>query len=439
MKKNFPLGLSESVVREISALKKEPKWMLDYRLKAYDHFLKHELPSWGPDLDALDFQQIKYYAYAGEKKGSWDDVPADVKKTFDDLGVPEMERKYLAGLTTQYESEAIYHKLKERWQALGILFEDTDTGLKKHEKCFKEYFGKLIPYTDNKFAALNSAVWSGGTFMYIPPGVYVGMPIQTYFRINTERMGQFERTLIIVDEGAEAHYIEGCTAPQYMTNSLHSAVVEVYLKKGATFRYTTLQNWSKNIYNLVTKRAVVDENGRMEWVDCNLGSKVTMKYPATVLKGDDSFGKLLSLNLSGSDQVIDAGGKMIHLGQKTKSVIHSKSISRKGGIATYRGIVKMGETAKDSRSSVKCESLLLEDGAKAYSYPTDQVQNKSSIIEHEASVSKLSEDQMNYLRSRGLTEQAAVNMIVSGFSGTLTAELPMEYAVELERLLEVKG
>ncbi|MBD3329857.1 Fe-S cluster assembly protein SufB [Candidatus Dojkabacteria bacterium] len=438
-KKQFPKGLSEKTVREISKIKDEPDWMLKVRLEAYHYFEDHYDHKWGPDLSALNFDKIKYYAYAGEKKNTWEEVPSEIKDTFDQLGIPEVERKYLAGLTTQYESEAIYHNLKERWQSLGILFEDTDTALKKYPEHFKEYFGKLIPYTDNKFAALNTAVWSGGTVIYVPRGVQLPMPVQTYFRINTEQMGQFERTLIIAEEESNIHYIEGCTAPQYMTNSLHSAVVEIFLKKTAQVRYTTIQNWSKNIYNLVTKRAIAEEKAVMEWVDCNIGSKVTMKYPSVILKGDNSKAYLLSMNLADSDQNIDAGGKMLHIGENSTSIIDSKSISRKNGISTYRGTVNISEKAKNARSFINCESLLIDDESVAFSYPIDQTSNSSSTIEHEASVSKISRDQLLYLQSRGLSKREATQLIVSGFISPIVEQLPTEYAIELERLIELSN
>lgn len=432
----FPKGLSELTVMEISKLKNEPKWMLESRLKAYEHFINRKQPNWGPDLSDLNFQDIKYYAYAGESKDNWEDVPSEVKATFDKLGVPEIEQKYLAGLTTQYESEAIYHRLKEKWQSMGIIFEDTDTALKKYPNYFKEYFGKLIPHTDNKYSALNTAVWSGGTFIYVPKGVKLWMPVQTYFRVNTEQMGQFERTLIIADEGSEIHYIEGCTAPQYMTNSLHCAVVEIFVKKNAKLRYTTIQNWSKNIYNLVTKRAITEDNAIMEWVDCNIGSKVTMKYPAVILKGDNSHGELLSMALADKGQNIDSGGKMIHLGKKTSSMIKSFTVSKNGGIATYRGLCKISRYATKGRSKIDCRSIIIDKDSKAYAYPVDQSFRADGIIEHEASISRVSEDQLFYLTSRGISEAEANKMIIAGFIEPVSAELPMEYAVELERLME---
>jgi Fe-S cluster assembly protein SufB len=435
--KAFPKGLSEDIIREISRVKDEPEWMLKLRVDAYKHFLERPMPAWGADLSGLDFQEIKYYAYAGEKQGTWDKVPKDIKNTFDKLGVPEIEQKYLAGLTTQYESEAIYHNLKDQWKNMGIIFEDTDSGLKKHPEIFEKFFGKLIPYADNKFAALNTAAWSGGSFIYIPKGVKLWMPVQTYFRINTQQMGQFERTLIIADEDSEIHYIEGCTAPQYMNSSLHSAVVEIFVMKNAKVRYTTIQNWAKNIYNLVTKRAIVEENGTMEWVDCNLGSKVTMKYPSVILKGRKAHGELLSLAMAEEGQNIDSGGKMIHLAPETTSIINSKTISKDNGIATYRGLAKITAKAKNSRTSINCNSLILNKGAKAYAYPVDILANKDSIIEHEATISQISLDQLFYLQSRGFSEAEATKLIVSGFIEPIASQLPMEYSVELERLLEM--
>lgn len=433
----FPKGLSEVVVREISRIKNEPEWMLKLRLDAFQHFLKMPMPTWGADLSELNFDEIKYYAYAGEKSSNWQEVPEDIKNTFDKLGVPEIEQKYLAGLTTQYESEAIYHNLKDQWKNMGIIFEDTDTGLQKHPEIFQKFFGKLIPFSDNKFAALNTAVWSGGSYIYIPKGVKLWMPVQTYFRINTSQMGQFERTLIIADEDSEIHYIEGCTAPQYMSSSLHSAVVEIFVMKNAKVRYTTIQNWAKNIYNLVTKRAIAEENAVMEWVDCNLGSKVTMKYPSVILKGEGAHGELLSLAMAEQDQNIDSGGKMIHLAPNTTSIINSKTISKDNGIATYRGIAKVTKKATNSRTNINCNSLILNKGAKAYAYPVDILSNRDSIIEHEATISQISQDQLFYLQSRGFTEAEATRLVVSGFIDPIASQLPMEYSVELERLLEM--
>jgi len=438
-KKNaiFPKGLTEETVRLISAIKEEPEWMLKARLDAFHTFNSMKNPKWGIDLSEIDFNNIKYYAYAGEKGQTWEDVPKDIKDTFEKLGLPETEQKYLAGLTTQYESEAIYHNLKSQWQDMGIIFEDTDTALKKYPEYFKEYFGKLVPYTDNKYAALNTAVWSGGTFIYVPKGVKLWMPVQTYFRINMERMGQFERTLIIADDDSQIHYIEGCTAPQYVNSSLHSAVIEIYIKNNAKVRYTTLQNWSKNVYNLVTKRAITHKNGVMEWVDCNIGSRGTMKYPSVILYGDNSHAELLSMAMASKDQNIDSGGKMIHIGKNTTSIIRSKTISKENGVATYRGLSKITQNALNSRSKVDCQSLVVDKDSKSYSYPVNTVSNKSSILEHEASISRLSSEKIYYLMCRGFTQEQATKLILSGFIQEITDQLPMEYAVELERLLEL--
>lgn len=433
----FPYGLSIDIVKKISQLKNEPEWMESFRLSAYESFLKIDNPTWGPSLESINFNSIKYYAFAGEIKNSWDEVPKDIKQTFDDLGLPETEKRYLAGLTTQFESEAIYRNLKDRFNNLGIIFEDTDTALQKYPQYFKEFFGKLVPPTDNKYAALNSACWSGGIFIYVPKGVKLTMPVQSYFRINTERMGQFERTLIIADEDSEIHYIEGCTAPQYIESSLHAAVVEVFVKKNAKVRYTTIQNWSTNVYNLVTKRSITEENAIMEWVDCNLGSKITMKYPSIILAGEKSKGSILSIGFAQKEQIIDTGAKMIHLAPNTSSSITSKSISKDLGVANYRGLVKITKKALNSKSSVNCESLILSKNAKSYAYPIDTVSNSTSQIEHEAKVSKISEDQLWYLKSRGLSEGEATKLIVNGFIQSVTAELPDEYSIEIDRLLDL--
>ncbi len=435
--KEFPKGLNEKIVREISKIKKEPKWMLDFRLDSFEKFQNIKNPSWGPNLNDLDFQNIRYYATGGEKANTWDEIPTDIKKTFEKLGISKKEQKLLAGISTQYESEVIYSQIKEKWDSLGIIFETTEFALKKYPEIFKEYFSKLVPNSDNKYAALNSAVWSGGTFIYVPKGLKLTMPVQTYFRINTQNMGQFERTLIIADEGSEIHYIEGCTAPQYMTNSLHSAVVEVFVKKDAKVRYSTMQNWSKNVYNLVTKRAIVDKNGSMEWVDCNIGSKVTMKYPATILKGDNSKGAFLSLGLADKKQIIDSGSKMIHLGKNTKSIINSKTLSKQDGFSIYRGDCTIANEAKNSQSVISCEGLILDKKAKSYSYPTNKIGNKTSTIEHEAKISKVSQNQLKYIQSRGLSEQEASHLIISGFVKPITEDLPMEYSVEIDRILNM--
>lgn len=433
----FPKGLNEKIIEKISNIKKEPKWMLNFRLESFKNFKNLKNPKWGPDLTDLDFQDIRYYATGGEKAKKWEDIPKEIKETFEKLGISKNEQKLLAGISTQYESEIIYKQIKKRWNNLGIIFETTDTALKKYPKLFKEYFSKLVPNTDNKYAALNSAVWSGGTFIYIPKGVKLTMPVQTYFRINMENMGQFERTLIIADEDSEIHYIEGCTAPQYMTNSLHCAVVEVFVKKKAKVRYTTLQNWSQNIYNLVTKRSIADENSTMEWVDCNIGSKITMKYPATILKGNNSTGIFLSLGLADNNQIIDSGSKMIHMGENTKSIINSKTISKKNGEGIYRGISKISKSAKNSHSIVNCDGLILDKNAKSFSYPLNEINNISSTIEHEAKISKISQHQIKYIMSRGLSKEQASHLIISGFIKPVTEDLPMEYAVELDRILNM--
>lgn len=435
-------GLTEKVVREISKIKDEPEWMLSYRLKALEHFYKTPMPQWGGDLSELDFDEITYYVKPSERsERSWDEVPEEIKRTFDKLGIPEAEQKYLAGVSAQYESEVVYHNLKEDLEKMGIVFKDTDTALKENEELFKEYFGKVIPYTDNKFAALNSAVWSGGSFIYVPKGVKADTPLQAYFRINSENMGQFERTLIIVDEGASVHYVEGCTAPVFTTNSLHSAVVEIYVKKDAYCRYTTIQNWANNVYNLVTKRATCDANATMEWVDGNIGSKLTMKYPAVLLKGEGARGMTLSIALAGKGQVQDAGAKMIHLAPNTSSTIVSKSISKHGGKVSYRGIVHFGRKADGARSNIECDTLIMDNKSTSDTIPYNEILNDNISLEHEAKVSKVSEEQLFYLMSRGISEQEATEMIVMGFIEPFTKELPMEYAVEMNRLIsfEMEG
>ncbi|GEN57349.1 FeS cluster assembly protein SufB [Halolactibacillus alkaliphilus] len=435
-------GLTEKVVREISNIKEEPQWMLDYRLKALEHFYKTPMPQWGGDLSELDFDEITYYVKPSERsERSWDEVPEEIKRTFDKLGIPEAEQKYLAGVSAQYESEVVYHNLKEDLEKMGIVFKDTDTALKENEDLFKEYFGKVIPYTDNKFSALNSAVWSGGSFIYVPKGVKADTPLQAYFRINSENMGQFERTLIIVDEGASVHYVEGCTAPVFTTNSLHSAVVEIYVKKDAYCRYTTIQNWANNVYNLVTKRATCDANATMEWVDGNIGSKLTMKYPAVLLKGEGARGMTLSIALAGKGQLQDAGAKMIHLAPNTSSTIVSKSISKHGGKVSYRGIVHFGRKADGARSNIECDTLIMDNKSTSDTIPYNEILNDNISLEHEAKVSKVSEEQLFYLMSRGISEQEATEMIVMGFIEPFTKELPMEYAVEMNRLIsyEMEG
>ncbi|SHG41884.1 Fe-S cluster assembly protein SufB [Ornithinibacillus halophilus] len=430
-------GLTRKVVEEISKMKEEPQWMLDYRLKALEHFYERPMPQWGGDLSELDFDEIVYYVKPSEKQGrTWDEVPEEIKQTFDKLGIPEAEQKYLAGVSAQYESEVVYHSLKEDLEEMGIVFKDTDTALKENEELFKEYFGKVIPYTDNKFAALNSAVWSGGSFIYVPKGVQTTTPLQAYFRINSENMGQFERTLIIVDEGASVHYVEGCTAPVYTTNSLHSAVVEIFVKKDAYCRYTTIQNWANNVYNLVTKRATCDANATMEWIDGNIGSKLTMKYPAVILKGEGARGNTLSIALAGKGQLQDAGAKMHHLAPNTSSTIVSKSISKQGGKVSYRGIVHFGRKADGARSNIECDTLIMDNESTSDTIPYNEVYNNNISLEHEAKVSKVSEEQLFYLMSRGLSEEEATEMIVMGFIEPFTKELPMEYAVEMNRLIK---
>src|SRR5579875_3186328 len=430
-------GLSHELIDAISSHKDEPDWMRKRRHKALDYFLARPLPTWGGDLSGIDFDSIYYYIKPTEKQASsWDELPADIRDTWDKLGIPEAEKKYLAGVGAQYESEVVYHKLQEDLRSKGVVFLDTDTALKEHEDLFKQYFGTIIPPNDNKFAALNSAVWSGGSFIYVPPGVHIDMPLQAYFRINAENMGQFERTLIIVDEGASVHYVEGCTAPVYTTNSLHSAVVEIIIKKGAYCRYTTIQNWANNVYNLVTKRAVCEENATMEWIDGNIGSKLTMKYPAVILKGEGARGMTLSIAIAGKGQVQDTGSKMIHLAPNTSSTIVSKSISKHGGKTNYRGLVHFGRKADDARANIECDTLIMDNLSTSDTIPYNEVLNNNISLEHEAKVSKVSEEQLFYLMSRGISEQEATEMIVMGFIEPFTKELPMEYAVEMNRLIK---
>ncbi|MCT9932785.1 Fe-S cluster assembly protein SufB [Planotetraspora sp. A-T 1434] len=433
-------GLSEEVVRDISALKNEPEWMLDLRLKGLRLFRKKPMPTWGSDLTGIDFDNIKYFVRSTEKQAaSWDELPADIKSTYDKLGIPEAEKQRLiAGVAAQYESEVVYHKIREDLEEKGVIFVDTDTGLREHEELFKEYFGSVIPVGDNKFASLNTAVWSGGSFIYVPPNVNVEIPLQAYFRINTENMGQFERTLIIVDENSYVHYVEGCTAPIYSSDSLHSAVVEIIVKKGARCRYTTIQNWSNNVYNLVTKRAVAYEGATMEWIDGNIGSKVTMKYPAVYLMGEHAKGETLSVAFAGEGQHQDAGAKMVHLAPKTSSTIISKSVARGGGRTSYRGLVQIEEGAAGSASTVKCDALLVDQISRSDTYPYVDVREDDVSMGHEATVSKVSEDQLFYLMSRGLNEDEAMAMIVRGFVEPIARELPMEYALELNRLIELQ-
>lgn len=435
-------GLTEEIVREISSMKNEPEWMLESRLKALEIFYSKPMPQWGGDLSGLDFDEITYYVKPTEAtQRSWDEVPEEIKRTFDKLGIPEAEQKYLAGVSAQYESEVVYHNMKKDLEELGIVFKDTDSALQENEDIFKKYWGTVVPASDNKFAALNTAVWSGGSFIYVPPGVKVDTPLQAYFRINSENMGQFERTLIIVDEGAHVHYVEGCTAPVYTTSSLHSAVVEIIVKKDAYCRYTTIQNWANNVYNLVTKRTVVEENGTMEWIDGNIGSKLTMKYPACILKGEGARGLTLSIAIAGKGQHQDAGAKMIHLAPNTSSTIVSKSIAKQGGKVTYRGIVRFGPKASGARSNIECDTLILDNQSTSDTIPYNEILNDHVSLEHEAKVSKVSEEQLFYLMSRGISEQEATEMIVMGFIEPFTKELPMEYAVEMNRLIsfEMEG
>lgn len=430
-------GLTPAIVKEISQMKKEPEWMLDFRLKSLEIFYSKPMPQWGGDLSGLDFDEITYYVKPSEAtQKSWDEVPEEIKATFDKLGIPEAEQKYLAGVSAQYESEVVYHNMKEELEEMGVIFKDTDSALKENEDIFREYFGKVIPPADNKFSALNSAVWSGGSFIYVPKGVKLDTPLQAYFRINSENMGQFERTLIIVDDDASVHYVEGCTAPVYTTSSLHSAVVEIIVKKNAYCRYTTIQNWANNVYNLVTKRTVVEEHGTMEWVDGNIGSKLTMKYPACILKGEGARGMTLSIAIAGRGQNQDTGAKMIHLAPNTSSTIVSKSIAKHGGKVTYRGIVHFGPKAKNSRSNIECDTLIMDNQSTSDTIPYNEIKNDYVSLEHEAKVSKVSEEQLFYLMSRGISEQEATEMIVMGFIEPFTRELPMEYAVEMNRLIK---
>ena len=432
-------GLSKEVVESISKMKNEPQWMLDFRLRSYEIFMKKPMPTWGADLSAIDFQNIYYYAKASEKtEKNWDDVPEDVKNTFDKLGIPEAEKKFLAGVGAQYESEVVYHNLREDLQKQGVLFLDTDSALNEHPEIFKKYFGKVIPPEDNKFAALNSAVWSGGSFIYVPPGVKVDMPLQAYFRINAENIGQFERTLIVVDEGAEVHYIEGCTAPVYSSESLHSAVVELVAHKDAKLRYTTIQNWSNDVYNLVTKRAYAYEGATVEWIDGNIGSKITMKYPGVYLLGERAYGETLSIAFAGKGQHQDTGAKMVHLAPNTTSKITSKSVSRLDGRSTYRGLLNVAKGATGVKSTVRCDALLLDDTSKTDTYPYMEINQEDATITHEATVGKIGDEQIFYLMTRGFSEEEALSLIVNGFMEPFTKELPMEYAVELNRLIKLE-
>ena len=437
----FDSGLSEQVVRDISELKNEPEWMTDIRVKAYNRFVEMPMPRWGNSevLDGIDFDSITYFLRSSEKtEKDWDDVPEDIKNTFNRLGIPEAEQKWLGGVTAQYESEAVYHSIREDLEEQGVIFLDMDSGLKQYPEIVKKYFCSVVPYSDNKFSALNTAVWSGGSFIYVPKGIDVEMPVQAYFRINAKNMGQFERTLIIVDEGSSIHYVEGCTAPTYSTESLHSAVVELIALEGAKIRYSTVQNWSANVYNLVTKRGIAHKNSTIEWVDGNIGSKLTMKYPAVLLKGEGSHAEVISVAYAGKEQHQDAGAKVHHLAPNTTSNIISKSISKNGGRSSYRGLLQVTPKAHGCRSKVVCDALLLDADSQSDTYPTMEVGNSTADLEHEASVSKVSGDQLFYLMSRGHTEAEAMGMIVNGFFEPFTRELPMEYAVELNRLLELE-
>ena len=433
-------GLDEQVVRDISAIKQEPQWMLERRLKAYEIFERKPMPTWGIDLSQLDMDQVKYYVRSTERPtNSWDDLPEDIKNTYDRLGIPQAEHERLvAGVAAQYESEVVYNQIRGDLEEQGVIFVDTDTALKKYPELFKEYFGTVVPAGDNKFAALNTAVWSGGSFIYVPPGVHVEIPLQAYFRINTENMGQFERTLIIADEGSYVHYVEGCTAPIYSTDSLHSAIVEIVVKKNARVRYTTIQNWSNNVYNLVTQRATCEEGATMEWVDGNIGSKRNMKYPAVFLLGPHARGEALSIAFAGEDQHQDTGAKMVHMAPYTSSHIVSKSISRNGGRSAYRGLVKIMPNAHHSKSNVLCDALLIDEISRSDTYPYVDVRNDEVEMGHEATVSKVSADQLFYLMQRGLTETEAMATIVRGFVEPIARELPMEYALELNRLIELQ-
>jgi Fe-S cluster assembly protein SufB len=438
----FAKGLTKKTVEEISMMKNEPGWMLDFRLRALEIFQKMPMPTWGGDLSGLDFDDITYYVKPSERKGkTWEEVPEEIKDTFEKLGIPKAEREFLAGVSAQYESEVVYHSIQKELIDQGVLFTDTDTALREHPEIFKKYFGTVIPPNDNKFAALNSAVWSGGSFVYVPKGVRCDVPLQAYFRINSENMGQFERTLIIAEEESFVHYVEGCTAPIYSTDSLHSAVVEIIVKDRARCRYTTIQNWAPNIYNLVTKRAVAYADATMEWVDGNIGSKVTMKYPAVYMLGPRAKGTILSIAVAGKGQHQDAGAKVVHLAPDCTSTVVSKSISKQGGKTTYRGLCEFGPKAKGSKANIKCDTLIFDKESSSDTIPYNKMRTGDVTLEHEASVSKVSEDQLFYLMSRGLTEEQATAMIVMGFIEPFTRELPMEYAVEMNRLInfEMKG
>ena len=440
----FDFGLSEEVVRQISELKEEPEWMTDIRVKAFKHFSERPMPTWGNTsmLEEIDFENICYYLKSSDStERDWEDVPDDIRNTFERLGIPEAEQKWLSGVTAQYESEAVYHSIREDLEKQGVIFLDMDSGLKEYPEIVKKWFCSVIPYSDNKFSALNTAVWSGGSFIYVPEGVHVEMPVQAYFRINAKNMGQFERTLIVADKGSSIHYVEGCTAPSYSTDSLHSAVVELVALPGSHIRYSTIQNWSSNVYNLVTKRGIAHEDAKIEWVDGNIGSKLTMKYPAVILKGEGSHAEVISVAYSGEGQHQDAGAKIHHLASNTTSKILSKSISKNGGRGSYRGMVTVSPKAENCKLNVVCDALILDEGSRSDTYPTMEVANPSARCEHEASVSKVSDDQLFYLMSRGHSEEESLAMIVNGFFEPFTRELPMEYAVELNQLmaLEMEG
>lgn len=433
-------GLSVEVIKTLSAHKNEPKWMLDMRLKAFNHFINQPIPNWGNTelLEAIDFEDICYFNVVGKNEDDWDNVSDTIKDTFEGIGIPEAEKKWLGGVTAQYDSESIYHSIRADLVAQGVIFMDMDTGLREHPEIVKKYFGKVISYADNKFSSLNTAFWSGGSFIYVPKGVKVEIPVQAYFFISSENMGQFERTLIIADEGSSVHYIEGCSAPAYTSQSLHSAVVELVAHKDAHIRYTTIQNWADNVYNLVTKRAIAHENSCVEWVDGNIGSALTMKYPSVILKGEGSHAEIISVAYAKGNQHQDTGAKVIHMASNTTSNIVAKSISKGGGRSSYRGLIKISKQAHNSRSKVVCDAIMLDEDSQSDTYPTMEIENSSADIEHEASVSKVSDEQLFYLMSRGFTEPKAMALIVNGFFEPFTKELPMDYAVELNYLLEME-
>jgi Fe-S cluster assembly protein SufB len=432
-------GLSEDIVRQISKMKNEPQWMTDFRVKSYNIFLEKKMPTWGGDLSKINFDEIYYYVKPTEKQvSSWEDLPPEIKETYDRIGVPEAEKKFLSGVSAQYESEVVYESVNKELNKQGVIFCDMDTAVAKYPEIVKEYFGTLIPPHDNKFAALNSAVWSGGSFVYVPKGAHVKLPLQAYFRINSERFGQFERTLIIAEEGSYVHYVEGCTAPIYTTDSLHAAVVEIFVKEGARVRYTTVQNWSKNVYNLVTKRAKAEKNAFMEWIDCNLGSQLTMKYPAVWLMGEGARGEVLSIAFAGKDQVQDAGAKMLHFAPNTKSRIVSKSISKDGGRTSYRGLVQVFPGAKNSSVYVSCDALLIDEKSRSDTYPYMRIKENDVEMQHEATVEKLGEEKLLYLMSRGIKKADAESLLVNGFIEPVSREIPLEYSIELNRLIKLE-